>query len=91
MDLRFHENPEWGYPHIYDHNVEEYEVEDVLYCPDELGRGNDDNSRVAVGRTRNGRCIKVVFIPDPEPGSVFVVTAYELTGNALSAYRRRNR
>ena len=46
---------------------------------------------VAVGRTRNGRCIKVVYIPDPEPGSVFVVTAYELTGNALSAYRRRNR
>jgi hypothetical protein len=30
-------------------------------------------------------------VVDPEPESVFVVTAYELTGKPLAAYRRRRR
>jgi hypothetical protein len=30
-------------------------------------------------------------VPDPEPGSVFVITAYELTAKPLVAYRRRRR
>ena len=30
MDIRFYIDPETGYPHIYRHGVEEYEVEDVL-------------------------------------------------------------
>ena len=30
-------------------------------------------------------------IPDPEPVSAFVITAYELTGKPLIAYRRRRK
>jgi hypothetical protein len=33
----------------------------------------------------------VIYSPDEEPGSVFVITAYELTGKAKKAYRRRQR
>jgi hypothetical protein len=33
----------------------------------------------------------VIYIPDPEPDSVFVITAYELEGKPLKAYRRRSR
>jgi len=38
-------------------------------------------------RTLDG-ILRVIYVPDPEPDSVFVVTAYDLTGKALSAYRR---
>jgi hypothetical protein len=31
------------------------------------------------------------YVPDAEPDSVFVVTAYELKGKPLAAYRRRRR
>jgi hypothetical protein len=30
-------------------------------------------------------------VPDPTPGNVFVITAYELRGKPLTAYRRRRR
>ncbi|MCP4395769.1 MAG: hypothetical protein GY801_00455 [bacterium] len=33
----------------------------------------------------------MIYVPDPEPDSVFVITAYELTGKPLLAYRRRSR
>jgi len=50
-----------------------------------------DNSRMALGQTAAGRHLPIVYVPDAEPGSVFVVTAYDLTGKALHAYRRRRR
>jgi hypothetical protein len=33
----------------------------------------------------------VIYVPDPMPDSVFVVTAYQLGPKALSALRRRRR
>ena len=33
----------------------------------------------------------ITYVPDPEPESAFVITAYELTGKPLTAYRRRRR
>jgi hypothetical protein len=33
----------------------------------------------------------VIYVPDPLPDSVFVVTAYQLGPNALRALRRRRR
>ena len=30
-----------------------------------------------------------IYIPDVEPDGVFVITAYELSGKALAAYRKR--
>ncbi len=43
------------------------------------------------GQTAAGRYLKVVYVPDKVTDSVFVVTAYELRGNALRAYRRAQR
>jgi hypothetical protein len=59
MDIRFYHDPATGEPHIYNHGVTEDEVEDVLRYPgeDRLGR---EGSRVAIGQTRTGRCLRVI-------------------------------
>jgi hypothetical protein len=46
---------------------------------------------VALGQTRAGKYLRVIYVPIPEPDSVFVITAYELRGKPLTAYRRRCR
>ncbi len=68
---------------IYRHDVSESEIEEVLLRPveDRLGQ---EGSRVAIGRTSGGRYLRVIYVPDPEPNSVFVITAYELRGKPLS-------
>ena len=43
------------------------------------------------GQTEAGRHLQVVYVPDPEGYAVFVVTAYDLKGKALMAFRRRKR
>jgi hypothetical protein len=90
MEVRFYIDPETDLPHVAGHDVSEEEVEDVLAHPGE-DRAGREGSRVAIGQTRNGRYLRVIYVPDPEPDSVFVVTAYELRGKALAAYRRRRR
>ena len=90
MNIRFYIDPETGLPHIYRHEVDESEVEDVLSRPGE-DRPGHEGARVAIGQTRAGRHLRVIYIPDPEPDSVFVITAYELRGKPLAAYRRRLR
>ena len=89
MYLRFYIDPQTDAPHIYNHDVDENEVEAVLQNPgeDRLGR---EGSRVAIGQTCGGRYLRVIYVPDPEPDSVFVITAYELKGKPLLAYRRRH-
>ena len=90
MNLRFYIDPETGLPHIYKHAVGEDEVEDVLNASGE-DRPGREGSRVAIGQTRAGRYLRVIYVPDPEPESVFVITAYQLIGKPLVAYRRRRR
>ena len=90
MKVRYYIDPETGAPHLYKHGVNEEEVEEVLRRPGEDRPGIDD-SRVSIGQTLSGRYLKVIYVPDPQPGSVFVITANELTGKALLAYRRRRR
>lgn len=90
MNIRFYIDPETALPHIYGHQIDEGEVEDVLRAPGEDRPGRED-SRVAIGQTRAGRYIRVIYVPDPEPDSVFIITAYQLTGKPLMAYRRRRR
>ena len=90
MDVRFYVDPETSEPHIYGHQVTEDEVEDVLRNPGE-DRPGQAGSRSATGSTQAGRYLRVIYVPDPEPDSVFVVTAYELKGRPLTAYRRRRR
>lgn len=90
MKIRFYIGPETDLPHIYSHDVSKAEVEDVLRKPGE-DRPGKSNSRIAIGQTKGGRYLRVIYVPDPEPNSVFVITAYELMGKPLKAYRRRSR
>jgi hypothetical protein len=90
VDLRFYLDPETDAPHMHRHGVTEMEVEEVLDRPGE-DRAGQNGARVAMGQTRAGRYLRVIYVPDPQPDSVFVVTAYELRGKPLAAYRRRRR
>ncbi|MDA8021125.1 MAG: hypothetical protein MPN21_27120 [Thermoanaerobaculia bacterium] len=90
MDARYYIDPDTGQPHIYNHDVGEDEVEDILEHPDDDFQGKK-GARIALGQTRDGRCLQVVYSPDPGGQSVFVITAYPLTGKALAAFRRRRR
>lgn len=48
-----------------------------------------DGARVAVGQTEAGRYLRVIYVPDPEPESAFVITSYTVEEKALEAYKRR--
>jgi hypothetical protein len=90
MEVRYNLDPDTGQPHIYGHGVTEDEVEQVL-----RGSGEDlpgtRGSRMKLGQTAAGRYLQVIYVPDEDPSSVFVITAYELRGKAKKAYRRRQR
>ena len=88
MKIRFYIDPETAIPHVYNHDVSEAEVEEVLKNAGE-DRSGPEGSRIAIGRTSTGRYLRIIYVPDPEPDSNFVITAYELRGKALTAYRRR--
>lgn len=90
MTIRFYIDPETSLPHMYSHAVYEEEVEEVLRGPGE-DRPGREGSRVAIGQTRAGRYLKLIYVPDPEPDGIFVITAYQLIGKPLMAYRRRRR
>lgn len=90
MIARFYNDPDTGVPHIHQHGVTEQEVEDVLARPGE-DRPGAQGARIAVGQTRAGRYLRVVYVPDPNGHQAFVITAYDLRGKPLLAYRRRRR
>lgn len=88
MHIRFYRDPDTGEPHIFDHGISEVEVSQVLRRPGE-DLPASDGARMALGQTVAGRYLRVIYVSDPEPDSVFVITAYELRGKPLAAYRRR--
>ncbi len=90
MRVRYYIDPATGLPHIYGHDVSEREVEAILERPLQDIRGRAD-SRIAIGQTEGGRYLKVIYVPDPVPESVFVITAYELGPKAKRAIRRKRR
>ena len=90
MRLRYYIDPATGQPHIYRHDVQEHEVEEVLAKPIE-DRAGTESSRIAVGQTDAGRYLRVIYVPDPQPDSAFVITAYDLSPKALKALRRRRK
>ena len=90
MNVRYYVDPETGEPHIHRHNVEEQEAEDVLQHPLE-DRPGREGARVAIGQTRAGRYLRVIYVPDPELDSVFCITAFDLGPKALRALRRRRK
>ncbi len=59
MDIRYYIDPETGLPRIYGHEVEEREVKEVLSSPGE-DRPGREGSRVAVGKTSDGRYLRVI-------------------------------
>lgn len=90
MQIRYFIDPETGAPHIYRHGVTEDDVEEILQRPME-DRPGREGSRVALGRTEAGRYLRIIYVPDPTPDSLFVITAYPLGWRALRALRRRRR
>ena len=90
LKIRFYIDPETNQPHIHNHQVECHEVEEAIANPGE-DRSSKDGSRSKIAQTENGRHLRVIYVPDAEPDSIFVVTAYPLQGKALTAYRRRKR
>lgn len=81
MNIRFYRDPETDDPHIHNHAVDEDEVQDALESPGEYRPGRD-GSRVAIGTMRAGRYLRVIDVPDPQPKSVFVITAMSCAENA---------
>ena len=90
MNIRFFIDPQSDVPHICEHGVSEEEVEEILVNPAE-DRPGKEGSRVVLGRTAAGRFLRAIYVPDPKLDSVFVITAYELKGKPLTAFRRRHR
>lgn len=90
MKIRYYIDLETGTPHIYKHGVTEREVEEVLNSPGE-DRPGSEGSRIALGRTRSGRYLRVIYVPEDNADAIFVITAYDLKGKPLLAYRRRRR
>jgi hypothetical protein len=90
MEIRYYRDPETGLPHIYDHGVTEAEAAWVLAHPGEDGPSSG-GARQALGQTKDGRYLRVVYVPDDEGDGDFVVTEYPLAGRQLQAYRRRQR
>ncbi len=90
MEIRFYDDPETGQPHIYGHGITEEEVTEVMRASGEDLPGTRD-SRMKLGQTLAGRYLQVIYVPDEDPSSVFVITAYELQGKAKKAFRRRQR
>jgi hypothetical protein len=90
MDIRYYIDPDSGEPHIYDHNVSEAEVEQVMRGPGEdLPAKN--GARMKLGQTAAGRYLQIIYVPDEDQVGVFVITAYDLRGKAKTAFRRRRR
>ncbi len=91
VEIRFYLDRETGEPHVHNHGVTEQEVEEVFTSGSTEDRQSRGETRMLLGATAAGRCLKVIYVPDPEPDGVFVLTAYELTGKPLAAFRRRRR
>lgn len=90
MKIRYYIDSETALPHIYNHNISMDEVEDILIRPGE-DRVGKESSRVVIGQTKAGRYLRIIYVTDPDADSIFVITAVELTGKPLIAYKRRQR
>jgi hypothetical protein len=90
VDIRLCIDPSTGEPHLVRHGVSKAEVEEILARPLE-DRVGAEGARIAIGRTQAGRYLRVVYVPDPSPNSVFVITAYDLGAKARRALMRRRK
>ena len=91
VKIRFYIETQNGEPHIHNHGVFEDEVEEVFLSGLGQDRVSREGSRMLMGQTEAGRYLRIIYSPDPEPDSVFVITAYELKGKPLAGFKRRQR
>lgn len=90
MVVRLFVDPDTELPHIEQHDVSTTEVLEILRGPSDHGPGRD-GTRIAEGQTEHGRYLRVIYKENENDSSIFVITAYDLTRKAKSAYRRRRR
>jgi len=75
VEIRFYNDPVTGQPHVYGDGVSEDEVREVMRAPgDDFPAARD--SRMKLGQTFAGRYLQVIYVPDEDPDSIFVITAY---------------
>jgi hypothetical protein len=91
VKIRFYMDPETGEPHVRNHGVLEDEVGEVFLSGLGQDRLSREGSRMLMGQTDAGRYLRIIYSPDPEPDSIFVITAYELKGKPLIGFKRRQR
>ena len=89
MNLRFNLDS-FGDPHIWNHNVSETEVAEAMADPLESVKGRG-TSVIAIGQTRSGRYIKVIYSPDDVGDGIFIVTAFDVPPKQIRALMRRKR
>ncbi len=88
MNVRFYVDPESGEPHFARHRISLEDVVHVLARPLESRPGREGAFTV-LGRTGAGKYIRVVYVADAEPDSVFVITAYKIGPHTRRALLRR--
>jgi hypothetical protein len=88
MEVRFYIDPTTDEPHIYNHDVAESEALEILRTTTDRGPARN-GAMQAIGRTRLGRYLKVVYIHDAD--GIVVLTAYDLRSQERKAFRRRQR
>ncbi|MBC7784963.1 MAG: hypothetical protein H7144_14085 [Burkholderiales bacterium] len=87
MNVSFHTDSD-GELHISAHNVREVEVIEALSRPLEIVAGRDD-SYTAIGRTRAGRLLKIIYTDAVDKDGIFVITAFDLPRKQEKALKRR--
>ena len=87
MKIRFSRDPETELSRCQS-GVKKDEVVEVLSHSGE-DRSGAEGARVAIGRAKSGRYLRIIYIAEPEREGVFVITAYELRGKPLLAYKGR--
>ncbi|HZZ45110.1 MAG TPA: hypothetical protein VFE58_19395 [Tepidisphaeraceae bacterium] len=90
MDVRFLYDLDTGLPHIEQHGVSSYEALQVLHRR-EADAPAKDGARMAEGQTDAGRYLRVIYRSNEIDHSILVITAYDLTGKPLQAFRKRRR
>jgi uncharacterized DUF497 family protein len=88
MQITFYHDADTDQPHILNHGVEEREVFEV-FRRSPLHLHAKQGSMMALGQTAAGRYLKVIYRKKAD--EILVITAYDLRGKELIAYRRRRR
>ncbi len=90
MIIRFYIDPDTSEPHIFEHGVSADEVREVLRKPLEEAKSRK-HSIIALGQTRAGRYLKIIYSRDEDNDGIFVITAFDLPPKQIAALGRRMR